>query len=541
VIPAGGSKSEPRWGLWLAITVSMAGYLGLVRTDWVTGTLRASSVSNTIVWYLVAFAGFALVLWWVNHAETVTKLSSVSPSGSATRTTTGSTVESAARLAGRAMPGWRWLWLAPIVFRLLMLATEPTLSDDVYRYLWEGHLLTSGVNPYAYPVLDPALDIYATGHIGDLQSMVNNPTLASPYLPAAHGVFSLVHVILPTNPLSMQIVMTLLDGATALGLLALTRMASLPSSRVLIYWWNPLVIVETSHGAHLDALMVSLTVAAVVLTYRFKPMFDPSEASRAKLTPRPLKRCWWVAAPVAMALAVSTRPIPLLLVPVLFWYWGWRQRAMFGAAMAAMIAPFAFLPGWGAGRSVTESAATYSRYFRFNSGPYHWFERWVSSRGLDDKGWNEPVQLTRILVGLVVVVAMSWVFWRAWQLTKAFSASPSGPSLQTLLALLSVPMMVYVLATSVLHPWYLVMVIAFVIFLPSWFDRLPWLMLSALIVFSYLTYADPNHFAEREWVRKLEWFPTLSLLVLAAALALSRFLSARSPSPRRAGSVSTPS
>ena len=40
--------------------------------------------------------------------------------------------------------------------RLILLATEPTLSDDVHRYLWEGPLVTEGVSPYAFAIDDPA-------------------------------------------------------------------------------------------------------------------------------------------------------------------------------------------------------------------------------------------------------------------------------------------------------------------------------------------------------------------------------------------------
>ena len=76
---------------------------------------------------------------------------------------------------------WRWLWIAPIVFRALLLLTTPTLSDDVYRYLWDGHLTTEGVNPYANPIEDPVLDPYEI----EARKLANNPEYATPYLPAA--------------------------------------------------------------------------------------------------------------------------------------------------------------------------------------------------------------------------------------------------------------------------------------------------------------------------------------------------------------------
>jgi hypothetical protein len=48
-------------------------------------------------------------------------------------------------------------------------------------------------------------------------------------------------------------------------------------------------------------------------------------------------------------------------------------------------------------------------------------------------------------------------------------------------------------------------------------DAIPWLLLSGLLIFSYLTYQDPAAFAERAWVRRLQWWPTIALLVVVAA------------------------
>ena len=47
-----------------------------------------------------------------------------------------------------------------------------------------------------------------------------------------------------------------------------------------------------------------------------------------------------------------------------------------------------------------------------------------------------------------------------------------------------------------------------------WLAVIPWLYLSGSLVFSYLTYLDPLNFGELPWVRKLEWIPTFSLLMI---------------------------
>ena len=44
-----------------------------------------------------------------------------------------------------------------VVFRLFFLPLSPTLSEDVYRYQWEGRVVRAHLNPYTvYPAM-PAL------------------------------------------------------------------------------------------------------------------------------------------------------------------------------------------------------------------------------------------------------------------------------------------------------------------------------------------------------------------------------------------------
>ena len=457
------------FGLWLAVILGAVGFLGLVSIDARHGTLRDEFVGQSIAWYLVAFVGFGVAIW-SNERQ--------------------------------PFPTWI-LWAVPIAFRLMLLTTSPTLSDDVYRYLWDGHLVSQGANPYAHAISDPAVDQFSIA----ARDLANNPDLASPYLPTAHGVFGAAAWLFPSEPLTMQLIMLAFDLMVA-GLLArLLKLVGVPSRRVLLYLWNPLVIVEIAHGAHLDAVMVALAVAALVCA------FDPA-----------LRLRWGGSlSPTLLALATLTRPLPLLLVPVLFWRWSWPQRLLYGVVAVGLTVPWGIGPGFGLGATadgtgVFGSARAYTDTFRFNSGIYHWYERWVGGRGLDDKGWDEPVQLTKIIVGVGVAVLLLMVLAQARSLVTN----------RSLLRLTLVPVGIYVVLTPVLHPWYTMLLFALLALLTPaddeprarWVLLVPWLYLGAALTLSYLTYEDPSAFAEREWIRKVEWLPTLgSLLVIGLAVA----------------------
>lgn len=445
--------------------------LQLLRIDAKHGTLRSWVIDETIVWYLLAFVGFAVIITVLERLDM----------------------------------SWQWLVLVGLGLRLLLVVTEPSLSDDVYRYLWEGQLVTDGVSPYSFAVNDPA----AIAIDSDVRPMVNNQSLASPYLPFAHLLFGVVAWILPAQTWAMQLVMVMFDVAAAAAIVALLRVVGLPERRVLLYWLHPLAVVEVAHGAHIDAVILALSAWGIWLAIG------------------PKRTTWFgfYAGPMLLAAAALTRPLAVLFVPVLFWLWSWRQRVVWVAAFGLPILVMGVVTSFGlteasAGRGVFGSARAYADTFRFNSGIYHWFETWVAGRGLDDKGWNEPRSLAQLIVFAVVALALVVVFFAA-RLERTQRED---------LRLLAVPLVIYVLLAPVMHPWYLLTLLGFVPFLAPgddeplrrWLVPAPWLVLSALIFFSYLTYENPQAFAEREWVRKLEWWPTLLVAVAAAAWSASR-------------------
>ena len=442
--------------------ILVAGFGALVVIDARSGTLRAEQVTSSIAWLAVAFVGYGVI--------------------------------SAATQRRSAVVSWKWLLVLGFVLRMALLSTTPTLSDDVYRYLWEGHLVTEGVSPYSFSIDDPAAEEYDI----PIRESVNNPSLGPPYLPAAHAIFGVAAALLPEHPATMQLVMIAFDVLGAAMIIRLLDVARLPRRRVLLYWLNPLVIVEVAHGAHIDAIIVGLTAAGVLLSLR---------------RTRPIAA---VGAPVLIALATLTRPIAVLLVPVLWWRWSWRQRVICAATMIIPVLLAGAVSGFGLddeGIGVFGSLRVYSDTFRFNGGIYHWLETWIGSQGLDDKGWNEPKQLTRLIITALTITALLGIFVTARRAEGERAA----------LRLMALPLAVYVVLTPVLHPWYLLALLAFVPFVAPgddestgrWLLTAPWLALGALVVLTYLTYRDPNAFAELESVRRIVWIPTLALCAVA--------------------------
>ena len=44
----------------------------------------------------------------------------------------------------------RFMVVCGVIFRLVFLLAEPNLSQDFYRFIWDGELINNGINPYLH-------------------------------------------------------------------------------------------------------------------------------------------------------------------------------------------------------------------------------------------------------------------------------------------------------------------------------------------------------------------------------------------------------
>lgn len=190
-----------------------------------------------------------------------------------------------------------------LVMRLPLVAAPPRLSDDIYRYVWDGRVARAGVNPYRYAPADTAL---AALRDADWR-LINNPKLVTIYPPTAQLLFRAAAAG-SARVLGLKVIFVTLDLALALLLWRYAARASGEEWRLLLYWWHPLGLTEWAWSGHADILGLLLLSVAALFTAR--PGWARGAAGGAAFALATLVK--FLVAPLA----------PFLLAPRRWWAFG---------------------------------------------------------------------------------------------------------------------------------------------------------------------------------------------------------------------------
>lgn len=218
------------------------------------------------------------------------------------------------------------IFVIAILMQGILVFTRPTLSDDMYRYIWDGRVQARGISPYRYP---PQASELAFLRDSEIYPDINRKSAVTIYPPAAEAGFALLWRIWPDNVHWFQAAMAMGGVLAGVLLLGLLRDLGLSQIRVLIYLWSPLLAYETAHSAHVDGLLLPFLVGA-----------------------------WWARIRendgiTGFLLGVSTavKLYPVLLLPFL-----WRPRhprgrwlmpLTFGLTVGFFYLPYVLASGWG--------------------------------------------------------------------------------------------------------------------------------------------------------------------------------------------------
>lgn len=239
-----------------------------------------------------------------------------------------------------------------LLLRALLLPLPSTLSDDLERYLWDGHMVLAGLDPYAWAPDDPKLAPLRTGSYLE----VPHGEVATVYPPAALAFFSIAAAS-PSPSATWRLLVVAGDLVACVVLWRLAKRRGLPLELVAWYAWNPLVTLEVAVGGHVDALAGLGVVIAVAALARSG---DPSLS-------RPVPAAGsTVTAACGFAFGVATKLWPLVLLVGLTRAAAKPQRRLLW--WVSLLSVAALVPMFAGG--LPSGLVTYVRSWEF-SGPLY--------------------------------------------------------------------------------------------------------------------------------------------------------------------------
>ncbi|HVK97172.1 MAG TPA: glycosyltransferase 87 family protein [Flavisolibacter sp.] len=340
---------------------------------------------------------------------------------------------------------------AGILFRILLLFSVPHLSDDVYRFIWDGRLAANGINPFSHLPSEVMQMPPITGVTNELYQQLNSPGYYTIYPPVLQGIFWLAGILVPENVFTaiifLKIIVLLFEAGVLILLIHILKKISLPRWLSLLYFLNPLMIVELTGNVHFEGVMIFFVLLSLLLLLQNK----------------------WRGSAVFIGFAIATKIIPALFLPLLIRHLGWKKGLKYCLLCGlTTLVLFLLLFDATAIHNLLNSIELFFRRFEFNASLYY-IVRWVGTMitGYNIIGLAGPV-LSFIAACIIVFISFGG--------KEIF--------IQNFFSKLLFIITVWFLFATTVHPWYICMPVALAVITPY---RYP-LVWSFTVILSYAAY-----------------------------------------------------
>ncbi|HKK89030.1 MAG TPA: hypothetical protein VJ917_09275 [Saprospiraceae bacterium] len=348
-----------------------------------------------------------------------------------------------------------------IVVRLFFILHSPSLSDDFYRFLWDGLVCLDGYNPYQYTPSQLMELIGNNPKYLDIYTALNSPEYYSVYPPLSQAVFTISAWLSGPYPFVFQLILgsifVFTDALLLFCLKFLLGTLQLSPSWLPLYFLNPFVVIEFCGNLHFDLFLGLGIVLGLVFLFKKKYLLSTA----------------------VMIGATGIKPQFILIVPFLLLLSPTKKNKVHMGMIYIIGCAFLYFPLiLSSGQlGFDDSLDLYFRKFEFNGSLYLLF-RWI---GFKITGFN-AIGVVGPLMAAVATVLIFSLFYRAWTIRNAAENNRS------LLILAAGTFTIYLLFATTVHPWYLLPLLLIGIFIEA-----KWILLwSFTIMWSYAFY-DPEY------------------------------------------------
>jgi hypothetical protein len=380
-----------------------------------------------------------------------------------------------------------YLLILAVILRLGLFFSYPNLSDDFFRFSWDGNVVLDGSNPYQYKPTDYHF------HNDDLEEFAQNNLLSSSetsfkngmnsidyysvYPPVAQGVFITCSFLsendLFKNVLYLRIFLLCFEIFGWFFMLKILAHYNLDKLKSMIYVLNPLVILELTGNLHFEGITFTFLLISFYFLIVNKYIFSG----------------------VAFAVAIGLKLIPVMFFPLIVYKIGIKKALPFLFAICLSCSLF-FLPFFNIHllNNFLESIQLYFHSFEFNASIYYVL-RWL---GEFVTGYNQIELIGSITPFVTVIAILVLTIW-----------SRFSDNWFSLMKKMSWILLIYFSVASIVHPWYIVYLIGFTVFTGYVFP-IAW---AGVVFLSYMAYKNIGIVEEEPILIFIEYFIVLLAVI----------------------------
>jgi len=369
-----------------------------------------------------------------------------------------------------------WLSYLAVLFRLLFLVAIPNLSQDFYRFVWDGRLILEGLNPYLHTpneLMESSIGLFPQMNTLYEGMGALSAKHYSNYPPVHQMPFIIAAFISKHSILGSIVVLRLILISADLGILVFGKklLKKLNKPTRTMYWFilNPLVIIELTGNLHFEGLMLCLFIMSLYFIHSKKLHI----------------------AAVVMALSIAVKLVPVLSLPLFLNKLGWKKSVLFYSVTAAVFI-ILFIPFFSFGllENFSATIGLWFSNFEFNASVYYFL-----------KGTLENINGVSVINSMGIIVACVVTLQTSYLLLKKKKETS-----QIILMMLWILSGYYFISTTV-HPWYIISLLLLSVFTNYKFV----LVWSYTLILSYIAY---NEFSVEECnsILIIEYTPVILML-----------------------------
>ncbi|MCS6833115.1 MAG: hypothetical protein NZ521_06050, partial [Flammeovirgaceae bacterium] len=350
-------------------------------------------------------------------------------------------------------PSDKLYWFGVFLSKAIWCAALPNLSDDYFRFIWDGTLTANGLNPFSHtPSFYIENNIQINGIDNMLYYQLNSPAYYTVYPPICQGIFFLSALPEKTgswfvNILIIRFFIILIEGIGIFYLVKILRKLKKPSSWAFYYALNPLVIVELTGNLHVEGIMIGF------LLISFYSL---------------LKGNYYVSA-ILFSFAICIKLLPLWILPFFIKKLENRRRLRY-VFLVLFFCLLLFIPflDYETLLNLSEGLLLYVQKFEFNASIYYV----VRSVGYWIVGYNA---ITTIGTALLII---------SFLILIRLIGTSSVTTWEDVFELSLLAWITYILFSTTVHPWYITPLVMFAS-LTGYISPLFW---SFIVTWSYHAY-----------------------------------------------------